>query len=217
GKQITLFTGYTDSVTGMAFSPDSKKLAFAFSDNVLRLWDIASSKQLIAFTGHTDSVTGITFNPDSKKLASSSLDNTVRLWDITNGKQLIAFTVHTAVHSMVFSPDGKKLASSSYDGTVRLWDTTPFIADDKTLISASSNKTASRLFPRNSKSTPLYHTFIDAVKFLWQLDVQGLEIVETKRRTPADLKKYGTLLNPPPPGQSKFDQVLEWAQKQQEQ
>ncbi|MCW5203245.1 hypothetical protein VU12_09940, partial [Desulfobulbus sp. US4] len=27
------------------------------------------------------------------------------------------------------------------------------------------------------------------VKFLWQLDVQGLDIVETKRRTPEDLKK----------------------------
>ncbi|MDU9049888.1 MAG: hypothetical protein Q3M30_13650 [Candidatus Electrothrix sp. Rat3] len=39
-----------------------------------------------------------------------------------------------------------------------------------------------------------------------------------KERTPADLKKYGTLLAPPSPNQSKFDQVsniLEWAEKQQ--
>ena len=71
------------------------------------------------------------------------------------------------------------------------------------------------LFLHNSKPTPLYHTFIEAVKFFWQLDVQGLDIVETERRTPADLKKYGTLLAPPPPGQSKFDQVLEWVEKQQ--
>ncbi len=30
------------------------------------------------------------------------------------------------------------------------------------------------------------------------------------------IKKYDSLLAPPPPDKSKFDQVLEWAEKQQE-
>jgi hypothetical protein len=83
------------------------------------------------------------------------------------------------------------------DGTVRLWDIRPYT-----------------LFLDGTQPTPLYHTFIEAVKFLWQLDVQGLEIVH-KERTPADMERFGSLLAPPPPGQSKFDQVLEWAEKQQ--
>ncbi len=71
------------------------------------------------------------------------------------------------------------------------------------------------LFLRDYKKTrPLYFTFIEAVKFLWQLDVQGLEIVH-KERTQADMERFGSLLAHPPPGQSKFDQVLEWAEKQQ--
>ncbi|CAK8711680.1 hypothetical protein KKHLCK_00680 [Candidatus Electrothrix laxa] len=200
GKQLALLRGHGDWVNSVAFSPDSKTIVSASNDNTLQIWDSKSGKQLALLRGHGGWINSVAFSPDGKNIVSASSDKTVGLWDATSGRQLASLEGHEeAVTSAVFGPDSKTIVSASWDTTLRLWDVRLY-----------------KLFLYyNSKPTPLYHTFIDAVKFLWQLDVQGLEIVETKRRTPADLEKYGSLLAPPPPGQGKFDQVLEWAEKQQ--
>ncbi|MCI5130975.1 MAG: hypothetical protein D3904_05490, partial [Candidatus Electrothrix sp. EH2] len=189
------------SVVELSISPDDNLLVSSSRAGVY-IWDMKTTKKLSSLRGGDENFpTSLNFSDDGKWLVSGHGDATVRLWDISKRKELAVFTGHQKiVNSVTFSPDGTIIASASDDKTVRIWNLRPYL-----------------LFLQNfEKPTPLYHTFIDAVKFLWQLDVQGLEIVETKRRTPADLEKYGTLLAPPPPGQSKFDQVLEWAEKQQE-
>src|SRR5205085_1423321 len=55
---------YHDSV-GMfrlAFTPDSKKLATAGDDGVVRFWDPASVRELSAFRGHTEHVQSVAFS-----------------------------------------------------------------------------------------------------------------------------------------------------------
>ncbi len=200
GRELAAFKGNEKYRKDIALSCNGKILASSSKDNTVRLQDITSGKELAVFTGHTESVNSVVFSPDGKSMASASVDKTVRLWDIKSGKELAAFTGHIgSVDSVLFSPDGEQLASISFDGAVRLWDLR-----------------LCNLFLHDLKdSTALYRTFIKAIKFLWQRDIQGLEIVKSDRRTPEDLGKYGALLPPPPPGQTKFDQVLEWAKKQQ--
>nr|MDU9045781.1 serine protease [Candidatus Electrothrix aestuarii] len=67
---------------------------------------------------------------------------------------------------------------------------------------------------QDCRATPLYRTFMEGLIFCQQVEKGDREVVYADL-TPADQKKYGSLLDPPPPGQSKFDQVLEWAQAQQ--
>jgi WD40 repeat protein len=202
GKELNTMKGYAennyDYVGGLVFSSDGKRLASCSEDKTVRIWDITTGNVLFVLKGHTDQVNNAAFSPDGKLLASVSNDKTVRLWDSEVGKEIEILKGHRdTVYDVAFSPDGKWLASGSDDKTIRIWDMRSYT-----------------LFLHDSTPTPLYRTFIEAVKFLWQLDVQGLEIVH-KERTPADMKKFGTLLAPPPPGQSKFDQVLKWAEKQQ--
>lgn len=106
---------------------------------------------------------------------------------------------------MAFSPVSKNLASGSRDNTIFLWDIFTYF-----------------LFWKDGKTTALLNVFAVRVEFFWQFKREGLEI---KPRLEPNLfpqdgghfeynPKFRPLLDPPAPGQSKFDQILEWARGQ---
>ncbi|MCP4382429.1 MAG: hypothetical protein GY798_13610, partial [Hyphomicrobiales bacterium] len=153
-----------------------------------------------------DSVLSVAFSHDGKFLASGSDDKTVRLWEVSTGEQLRELTGHSDyVLSVAFSHDGKFLASGSYDNTVRLWDVSLY-----------------SLFLEGARPTPLLNTFYEGAAFFWQVKLDGLKFKQdvTPSLFPRDDyyfvydKKFRPLLNPPAPDQTKFDQILEWAQGQ---
>ena len=122
-RELRSFKGHTDSIYGVAFSPDGKRALSGSDDKTLRLWDVATGTELCRFTGHTGEVESVAFSPDGKWALSGSKDETMRLWDAQTGKELRRFTGHTSsLISIAFSPDGKRALSGSGDGTARLWD-----------------------------------------------------------------------------------------------
>ncbi len=78
------------------------------------------------------------------------------------------------------------------------------------------------LFVKENKPTPLLNAFFEGATFFWQVQKQKLEFTQNVIPTlfPQEGycfvydKKFRPLLNPPPPDQSKFDQILEWAKTQ---
>ena len=115
------FTGHTDIVLGVDFSPNGEQIVSAAGDNTVKLWQ-RNGKLIETFTGHTDTVLDVTFSPDGETIASAAKDGTVRLWN-RNGRLLRTLSGHQgAVEKVVFSPDGEILASASEDNTVRLHD-----------------------------------------------------------------------------------------------
>jgi WD40 repeat protein len=214
GRSLGELKGHTAYVTSVSFSPDAKMLASGAGawDNTIRLWDVESGRSLRELKGHTAPVSSVSFSPYGKTLASGAgseagtLDKSIRLWDVESGSSLRELKGHTfSVESVSFSPDGKTLASGSVDKTIRCWDI-PFYF----------------MFWKDGKSTKLFFDFAEGVEFFWQTRREELEF---KQQVKSNLyhqngyqfkfnPKFYPLIKPPAPGQSKFDQILEWAKVQ---
>lgn len=117
------FSGHTDSVYAVAFSPDGKTLASGSNDSTVKLWDMETLRLRATLMGHADGVYSLAFSPDARALASGSNDTTIKVWDVQTAELTRTLVGHTgAVYSISFSEDGKQLFSGSNDKTVKVWD-----------------------------------------------------------------------------------------------
>ena len=58
------------------------RLAAGSSDNLLRVWDLASQQLIKTFTGHTGTVAALACNERGQVLVSGGFDATVRVWQL---------------------------------------------------------------------------------------------------------------------------------------
>jgi WD40 repeat protein len=117
------YTGHSDTVTSVAWSPDGARIAAGSADNTVLVWNVSDGSQLLTYTGHSNPVASIAWSPDGTRIASGSWDKTVQVWNASNGNRLLTYTGHSSeVHAVAWSPDGKRIASGSKDETVQVWD-----------------------------------------------------------------------------------------------
>jgi FOG: WD40 repeat len=113
--------------SGSAFSADGR-LASSFSDNTVRLWNVATGDLERTFPGHKATVSVVGFL-ENGHLFSSSNDMTVRIWDTDKGNLLQKRNLREGHFDPVkmtvaFSQNSQRLACWSFDRHVCLWDTT---------------------------------------------------------------------------------------------
>jgi hypothetical protein len=74
----------------VAFSPDGKLLASAYSDGIIRLWNPVTGRAAGSLprtgTGGQSGAVSVAFSPDSKLLASAYSNGTIRLWNLATGQ-----------------------------------------------------------------------------------------------------------------------------------
>ncbi|CAI5986354.1 unnamed protein product [Closterium sp. NIES-65] len=81
------YSGHTEAVLAVAFSPDSKQLASGSGDTTVRFWDVDTQTPLKTRAGHKNWVLSLAWSPDAKWLATGGMDAHVLLWESPAGEK----------------------------------------------------------------------------------------------------------------------------------
>jgi WD40 repeat protein len=129
GEIAAKIVGPKITVHALAFAPDSKSLASAGSDKLIRVWDLAElTTDFVALTkdpktlsAHEGAITALAFGKDAQTLASAGADKTVLVWDVASSKPRHSLKEHTAaVTALAFY--GGKLVSAAVNAECIVWD-----------------------------------------------------------------------------------------------
>jgi WD40 repeat protein len=115
--------GHADDVTGIAFSPDGRRLATSSWDRTVKVWDALAGREAQTFRAHGKRVGCVAFSPNGQRIASGGDDGRVLVWEAATGRIVHTLEGHLGgVSAVTFSPDGQHIASAGADEHVCLWD-----------------------------------------------------------------------------------------------
>ena len=91
------FTGHSDWVNSVAFSPDGQWVVSDSDDKTIYVWNAITGEVVAGpFTGHIYSVTSVEFSPDGQWIVSGSENKTIYVWSATTGEVVAGpITGHT--------------------------------------------------------------------------------------------------------------------------
>jgi hypothetical protein len=116
------WVGQTDSLYGVAFTPDAKSVLTCGYDRLLQKWDASTGQPAAPFVHHTAPVFGLSLSPDGKFVASVAGDSTLKVWSVETTQRLATLTESTKTLSAVtFSPKGDEIVAAGEDRMVRVW------------------------------------------------------------------------------------------------
>jgi WD40 repeat protein len=124
GMPVALLRGHTQTVTGLAFSPDGKRLLSSSFEPTAIIWDVTTHKLLFRLQGHKSGIMAVAFTPDGSRAITGSDDTTLRLWRVTNGSLIAEMRGHAKAitRALAVRSQDSLIASGDDSGEIRLWE-----------------------------------------------------------------------------------------------
>ena len=153
GEQITCFTGYSERMGNLCFSPDGKYLTAGSAEGTIRIWDIESGQLTTTHNDYGDAQMFPYYSPEDGLIAAAISKREVEVWHIDRDEKIDTFEHRGDSWHVCFSRDGAQLAVAS-PSDIQIWtkssnsdahtlstlhghiptmDTLVFSADEKTL------------------------------------------------------------------------------------
>jgi hypothetical protein len=130
GPAVVELNGPTQGTLGVAFSPDSARVATGSSDKTVKVWDVKTGAILLDLKAFSSPVASLAFSPDGTRLVTGA-DTAATVWDAQTGTTLLELKGHPGyVRIVAFSPDGTRIVaggsrkggSSAEQGVATVWD-----------------------------------------------------------------------------------------------
>eukprot|EP00271_Cylindrocystis_brebissonii_P017109 TRINITY_DN430_c1_g1_i1.p1 TRINITY_DN430_c1_g1~~TRINITY_DN430_c1_g1_i1.p1 ORF type:complete len:364 (-),score=43.11 TRINITY_DN430_c1_g1_i1:384-1475(-) len=134
GEVVLELPGHTDTLTGLAVSPDGSYLLSNAMDCTLRIWDMRPyappNRCVKIFTGHQHSLEKnllkCAWAADGARVTAGSADRMVYVWDTTSRRILYKLPGHKgSVNEAVFHPTEPIIGSCSSDKQIYLGELDP--------------------------------------------------------------------------------------------
>ena len=127
GTPIAVFeTTPSSPVNDLAVGPDGGWVAVAYTDRVVRIWELADGADPMVLKGHENWVKRCAVSPDGARIASSATEGSVRLWSRADGRLIAALpgqkslAMGATASRLSFSPDASWLAFDAGEGLLAL-------------------------------------------------------------------------------------------------
>ena len=120
---VSNFTGHSDEINSISYSPNGLFLVSGSSDNLIKIWSTETWTLNSTLVGHSNWVRSVLFSPCGNFIASGSNDKTVRIWNFIEKTEETCLYGHlNEIFSISFSPNGKFLVSGSSDNSLIVWN-----------------------------------------------------------------------------------------------
>jgi WD40 repeat protein len=105
------------------FSPDSRYLATANTDNNVYLWEIETRNLIHRLSGHLDDINQLIFTPDGRYLITASNDLSAVIWDVETGQEVHRLVGHDEpIVALAVSADSALVATGGDLPGIIMWD-----------------------------------------------------------------------------------------------
>jgi WD40 repeat protein/serine/threonine protein kinase len=111
-------------LTGVVFSPDSRRVAASNMDGTVRVWDVQTREELYPpLRAEAGPAYGVVFSRNGRTLASAHHDGKIHFWDADTGQHQRAIEAHqNPVLGLASSADGEYLVSDGgKDHCCKVW------------------------------------------------------------------------------------------------
>jgi WD40 repeat protein len=125
GSHLTTIAQHTDTLLGIAISPDATVLATGSKDKTAKLWDLKTGALRHTLTGRVDPGSPLVFSPDGAWLIAPDTagSTSASLWEVSTGKLMKTLSGHRQpIRDVTVCGDGKFVATGSDDRTARVWE-----------------------------------------------------------------------------------------------
>lgn len=122
GEPVAVDT-FNGRITAIDHDPVGSNLALGFSDSLILIWDVQSSRPVRRIEKHRHIINDLAYSPSGEVLAAAGADEVLTIHDLKTGKLIDSVAeFNGSVTSVDFSSDGAFLAVGYTSSLVEVWD-----------------------------------------------------------------------------------------------